>query len=200
MSGKAERMRWILAGALAACCFAGPAGADSLWKDADRSFFVDHRARDVGDLVTVLIVEQASGSNAASGQTSKENKFSTSGGPGAGLFKFLGAFSADAKSKNDFSGSGQASVANKLNARLTARVVQVDPAGNLVVQGSRLVAVNHDQEELTLTATVRPEDVRADNTVLSTYLADAAISYRGHGPNAAAQHQGLLSRVLNWIF
>src|SRR5207247_186230 len=111
MSGKAERMRWILAGLLAACFFVGPAGADSLWKDADRSFFVDHRARDVGDLVTVLIVEQASGSNTASGQTSKENKFTTSGGPGAGLFKFLGAFSADAKSKNDFSGSGQASVA-----------------------------------------------------------------------------------------
>ncbi|MBI5837365.1 MAG: flagellar basal body L-ring protein FlgH [Candidatus Eisenbacteria bacterium] len=181
-------------------CLAGPSAAESLWKEGAPGMFADRRARGVGDLVTVLIVESASGSNQATAQTAKESKFSNNGAPGIGLFGFLKAFKTEASSKNDFNGSGKNDLNSKLNARLTARVVGVDPNGNLQIQGDRLVGVNNDSEEITITATVRPEDVRGDNTVLSTYLADAKIAYKGHGPNTAAQRQGLISRVLNWIF
>src|SRR5262249_48663191 len=145
--------------ACAALC-AREAGAESLWKPNEVGYFADHRAHQVGDLLTVLIVESASGNHQATSQTSKENNFSTSGGPGSGgVFKWLGAFGADAKSKNAFSGSGQADVSNKLNARMTVRVTGIDPSGNLIVQGDRTVQVNHDTEDLKLTAVVRPEDI-----------------------------------------
>lgn len=181
-------------------CAALPAQAASLWKDGGPTSVTDRRALHPGDLVTVIIVENASGSNSASAQTSKDSKLAGTGLAGTGIFKILKAFSASDNIKNEFSGSGQADVATKLTARLTARVVGVDSTGNLKIEGTRSVAVNHDQEELVLTASVRPDDIRGDNTVLSTYLADAVIGYRGHGPNALAQHQGLVSRILNWIF
>ncbi len=181
-------------------CAALPAQAASLWKDGGPTTLTDRRALHPGDLVTVIIVENASGSNSASAATSKENKLGGTGLAGTGIFKLLKAFSASDNTKNEFTGSGQADVSTKLTARLTARVVGVDSVGNLKIEGTRTVAVNHDQEEMVLTASVRPDDIHGDNTVLSTYLADAVIGYRGHGPNALAQHQGLVSRILNWIF
>ncbi len=177
------------------------AGATSLWREDAASPFADHRARKPGDLVTVLIVENSSGSNSQSSATSKEAKSGLSGGPGVGgLFKWLTAFSADHHTKNEFSGNGKNDISTQLNARLTCRVVKVDDSGNLVIEGTRTVAVNKDEEDIVITATVRAEDVRADNTVLSTFLADAHIASRGHGPNASAQRHGLISRVLDWIF
>jgi len=191
--------RWMMA-AVAGLCLAGPAAADSLWKDGNPGFCADRRARQVGDLVTVLISESVAGSNEATAQTSKQSEFNSNGAPGIGLFGLLKAFNTDATSKNDFTGSGKSDVATKLTAQITTRVIRVEPNGNLVIQGSRIVGVNHDQQELVLTATVRPEDVHWDNTVQSTFLADANISYKGHGQNSQAQRQGLLSRLLNWIF
>lgn len=193
-------MRWnslVVAVALAA---AAPAAADSLWRDAAATSVADRKAGAVGDLVTILIVEDASGSHSATSQTSKENKFDASGTDGVGLFKFLKALGASDNTKNAFSGSGQAQMSSKLTAQVTARVIRVEPNGNLVIQGARSVTVNHDSEDLTLTATVRPSDIKGDNTVLSTYLADAVITSHGRGPNNSAQRQGFLSRVLNWIF
>jgi flagellar L-ring protein FlgH len=191
--------RWMMA-VVAVASLAGPAAADSLWKDGSTGLYTDKCARRVGDLLTVLIVESVSGSKDASATTSKESKYSGNGAPGIGLFGILKAFNTDASSKNDFSGSGKNDVNSKLTARLTVKVTRVEPNGLMFVEGSRVVGVNHDSEELILTATVRPEDVKGDNTVLSTYLADANIAYRGHGPNTQAQRQGLISRVLNWIF
>lgn len=193
-----KRTGMVLAGL--ALLAAQAAGAGSLWKEGGPVQVVDRRGHLPGDLVTVIITESATGSNSASSATSKENKFGGSGDAGAGIFKLLKAFSATDNTKNQFSGSGQADVATHLNAQLTARIIAVDSVGNLQIEGTRSVGVNHDQEELVLTAWVRPDNIRGDNTVLSTYLADAVIGYRGHGPNALAQHQGLLSRILNWIF
>ena len=193
-----SRTGWLIVGM--ALLAAEAAGAGSLWKEGGPVQVVDRRGHKPGELVTVIITESATGSNTASSATSKENKFGATGGDGAGIFKLLKAFTATDNTKNEFTGSGQADVSTHLNAQLTARIVSVDSVGNLHIEGTRTVGVNHDQEELVLTAWVRPDNISGDNTVLSTYLADAVIGYRGHGPNALAQHQGLLSRILNWIF
>jgi flagellar L-ring protein FlgH len=191
--------RWMMA-VVAVAGLAGPAAADSLWKDSNPGLYADRCARKVGDLLTVLIVESVSGSNDASAALSKENKYNGNGAPGIGLFGLLKAFNTSATSKNEFTGSGKNDVNSKLTARLTVKVTKVEPNGIMSVEGSRMVGVNHDQEELVLTAQVRPEDVKGDNTVLSTYLADANIAYRGHGPNTQSARPGILTRVLNWIF
>ena len=179
---------------------AGPAAANSLWKDSNPGYFVDRRARQAGDLLTVLVVESVSGSHQASAATSKASEFNSNGAPGIGLGGILKAFSTDATAKNTFAGSGKSDVTSNLTAQITVRVIKVEPNGLLTVQGTRLVTVNREQQELVLTATVRPEDVKADNTVLSTYLADANIEYKGRGPNTQTQRAGIISRILNWIF
>ena len=83
---------------------------------------------------------------------------------------------------------------------MTARIVDILPNGNLVIQGNREVRVNHENQIITLTGLVRPRDISADNVVLSTYLADARISYSGSGIINERQRPGWLTRVMGKIW
>ena len=99
-----------------------------------------------------------------------------------------------------FEGKGETSRSGSLTARMSATIVEVLPNGNLKVQGSREVIINQEKQRLTLTGIVRPEDVKANNTVMSTFLADARITYDGKGPVHGAQRRGLFTRLLSIIF
>ena len=127
-------------------------------------------------------------------------KFNAEGGPGTGAFGFLPDFKAKGGVKNELDGTGQTVIQGQLSTKITASVVEVRPNGHLVIEGSRLIAVNKDEDQITLHGVVRPEDIAADNTVLSTYLAEARISYNGKGPVRGAAHRGIFNRILSWIF
>ena len=79
---------------------------------------------------------------------------------------------------------------------MTAIVREVLPNGNLIIQGTRAVAVNHEEQYITITGVIRPEDVNRDNVVLSTQVADANISIGGTGVVADKQRSGWGT----WIF
>ena len=87
-----------------------------------------------------------------------------------------------------------------LQARITAKVIDIDDRGLLVVEGTRSVKVNGEEETITLRGSVRPENVRSDNTVLSTFLAEASIEYTGDGILHSAESPGIISRIFNWLF
>ena len=93
-------------------------------------------------------------------------------------------------SENSHQGAGVTTRSGQLTATMTAVVREVLPNGNLVVQGTREVLVNHEQQFMTLTGVVRPQDVSRDNIVLSTQLADANISIGGLGVVADKQRSG----------
>jgi len=174
-----------------------PASSESLWKADSRSVYADKKAAKVGDIVTVIIVESASSTQAASTSATKSSKISA--GPGVGplleripLFEYSGGDNVKA--------TGATTRTMKFVTKMTAKVVSVDENGNLNIEGSRIVQTNKEREEIKLTGSVRPQDIATDNTVLSTYLANAQITHVGSGPVGSRQKEGLIGKIFKILF
>lgn len=175
----------------------------SLWTPGfSRNFlFQDTKARNVGDTVTVQIIESAKGSKDAKTKTGRLSTLSAStaaflGVPGTTTNKLQ----ADAAFENGFDGSGSTSRSGTLTAVVTAVVTEVLPNGNLMIEGRREVVINRDKEYITITGVIRPEDIGSNNTVLSTQVAEAKIEYSGWGVLQDKQGPGWLMRILDWIW
>mgnify|MGYP001249734429 CR=1 FL=1 len=190
----------LLAGLMAAgLIVANVAAAQSLWPaDEAPSLFADRRASKTGDLVTLVIQEWTEGSQTAVTRTSTDHQtsLSTSGL----LSQWLPGLGLGASAEQSGEGNGSTRRGSSLEARLTARVVEVTPDGNLRIEGSREIVINGERQRLTITGLVRPEDISSNNTVLSSYLADARIELDGDGPVGGLQDPGLLTRIFNWLF
>ncbi|MCP4744592.1 MAG: flagellar basal body L-ring protein FlgH [Desulfobacteraceae bacterium] len=182
----------------------------SLWQDNSplSSMFINVKARRTGDIITVKIVESSSASNTAS--TSTDRSSALTGGI-TNFFNmeqsypsdrpFFNPFSGVAASlDSEFEGSGATIRSGDLTAYLTARIVEVLENGNLVIQGTREVRINHENQIITLTGLVRPRDISADNVVQSTYIADAKISYSGSGVINDRQRPGWLMRFFDKVW
>jgi flagellar L-ring protein FlgH len=174
--------------------------APSLWSDEGGNRYSNRKAMHVGDLITVIVTESSQGTNRSSLKTKKESKVDAEGGPGQGTLGFLPHFQAKTGIKDELDGSGQTTLSGQLTTKITAQVIEIRPNGHLIIEGSRMISVNGDEDRITLHGVARPEDIRADNTIYSTYLAEARISYNGKGPVKSAAHRGLLLRVLSWFF
>ncbi len=166
----------------------------------DGSLFSDQRAFQIDDIITIRVIESASADQSSTTASNKSASFKTAGGPGTGPLSSIPLFGVSGSADNTFDGSGETSRSGKLTANITARVTEVSSNGNLIVHGSRIVIINQAEEVMEIEGIVRPKDISADNSVLSTYLADARISYRGTGALATSSRQGLISRFLGWIF
>lgn len=175
---------------------AGAAEATSLW-GGGVSLFSDLRAQRVGDLVTLIIVEQSRAEQRASTTLGQESSISL--GPGGGL---LSGFIPDVSlgGGDDRRAGGTTARGGTLEARVTTQVVEILPNGAMVIQGYQMIQVNGEMQILRVSGIIRPQDIRADNTVLSTYVANAEIVFQGTGQLAAKQQPGLLTRFFNWLF
>jgi flagellar L-ring protein precursor FlgH len=188
-----------------------------LWRNDSHlgDLFSDMKARREGDIVTIRIMESSEASNSANTQTGRSSSLL------AGIDGFFGMedrytpdssyykqssspfnpFSkVEGSMDSDFEGSGTTSRSNDLNAYITARVVEELPNGSLRIIGSRAVEINHEIQLMTLTGIIRPRDISADNVILSTYIADARISYSGTGVLNDRQSPGWLGRTLDHVW
>ena len=183
----------------------------SLWRPelAANYAFVDVRAHFPGDLLTVVVAEESSGSKDATTDTSSESSISASvedffGIPAAAV-KFLPkGFNPEqvvkASTARSATGEGETKRNGSLTANITVRVVAVDQNGNLRVQGDKVITVNREEQYIVLTGTVRPEDIAADNSVSSARLADAHIDYYGKGTVGDKQGTPLVHRLFDWLW
>ena len=178
----------------------------SLWEpDNGRAFmFEDRRAGRVGDIVVVQIVEQHSGSKKAN--TTVDREANLNAGVSGGLFgintfaeKFAQYFNVDAQTSNDFEGDGSTSREDTLTGTIAAQVVEVFPNGDLRIQGKREVTVNSETQTMTIRGIVRRIDLDTTNTVLSSAVAEADISYTGLGVVDDVQTPGWATRIFNWL-
>jgi flagellar L-ring protein precursor FlgH len=178
---------------------AGGANADSLWTNggSGRSLFSDLRAYNVGDIVTIIITEVSSAKSEATTKTEKETE--TSVGPGVGpllkQFPTLGF-----QGSGSTSATGSTTRTGTLTASMTARVTRVLPNGNLEIEGSREIVVNSENQKIILSGTIRQVDISPDNTIRSTLIADAKIRYEGKGVVGQKQREGLITKLLHWLF
>jgi len=176
---------------------AGSLSAESLWAPVCRGMFTDLRPSQVGDLVTILIVEESASSQSASADFDKKLDHSNDAGAGP-IMKLIPslAYSAGQSSAS----SGKTTIANKFVTTLTARVTKVLPSGSLEVSAERSINLNGEKQGIILTGLVRPQDISPDNAVLSTRIADAKIETIGKGPVGDRQREGLISKLLKFLF
>jgi len=171
--------------------------AESLWVDNSAiNLFADHRARNVGDILTVVISETTKTSTAKSNSNTKTGSQTLSAG--TGIFSFLTA--ATAAGTDSFKAAGSASANNSVTGNVSVTVKEVQPNGNLVIEGTQSIWQNKDEHKITLNGIVRREDVTASNTVSSTLVANATLKFDGKGPLNAKERQGILTQVLNILF
>jgi flagellar L-ring protein precursor FlgH len=182
----------------------------SLWQDTGPlgELFVNPKARNVGDIVTIKVAESSKASNTAGTTTGRKSSISAGLDNFFGLEKdypsshpFFNAF-GDVKSdfESDFDGKGATSRSGDLTAYITARVTEVFPNGNLRIQGSKEVTVNNERQFITLSGIVRPRDISPNNVVLSTYICDASIAYSGMGIIDERQRPGWMTRIMNTVW
>jgi flagellar L-ring protein precursor FlgH len=159
------------------------------------SFFADRRARDVGDMLTVVITEFSTVEATARTSTGKSESASASLAHGANHLDV-----ASANLDNNFDGGGQIERTGKLIAKLAVTVAGVDGSGNLLVHGEQDIQINNERQRIRLDGTVRPEDIGPDNTIPSWRVSGAQIEFTGKGFLARKQAPGLLTRILSWFW
>ncbi len=184
---------------LAATFLIAPAWGDakSLWVDnGSWGLFADKKARNVGDILTIIINESTTQTASKSRSNSKSG--STNLSAGTGIFHFLAA--AAASGNDSFTANGSASDTNSFSGRVTVTVTEVLPNDNMVVEGTQSIWQNRDEHKITFRGVIRRDDVTMNNTVLSTQVADAMVKFDGKGPLNAKQRQGILTQVFNILF
>ncbi len=178
---------------------------NSLFRSNAKGFFKDQRAHRVGDILTVLVTisDKAQIANKTSRTRSSTNSAGLGGIFGAALTSVAPsvpvATAIDTKSGVKDSGDGSVNRSEKLETRVAAVITQILPNGNLVIEGRQEVRVNFEVRELIVAGIIRPEDVGADNTILSSKIAEARISYGGRGQISDVQQPRYGSQVLDAI-
>lgn len=173
------------------------AGAKSLWSDHGPGNIVsDRKARNVGDIVTIVINESTTQSTNKSTSNSKSG--STNLSAGIGIFDFLRA--ASASGSDSFKADGSATATNRVSAQVTVTVTEVLPNDNLVVEGVQSIWQGKNEHKITLRGVIRRDDISSNNTILSTKVADTTMRFDGKGPLNAKQRQGILTQIFNFLF
>lgn len=171
------------------------------------ALFEDLKARRVGDTITVVLQERTQASKDAKTDTSKANDITIANPTILGSspqFNVPGivplvsnrgnSLETGMSSSQDFTGEGSSSQGNSLTGNITVTIAEVLPNGNLVVRGEKWLTLNQGDEYIQISGIVRPFDIKTDNTILSSQVADARITYSGEGMVADSNKMGWLSR------
>ena len=193
----------LVLGGLCAAMLAMPvaATAQSLWSDSaagagSAGIFADRKARNVGDILTIVISESPTTSASKSHSNSKSGSQNLNAG--TGIFDFL--IAASASGSDSFKATGAAKDTNTVSGKISVTVTEVQPNGNMVVEGTQSIWQNKDEHKITIRGVVRRDDVTSANTVPSTQVADATLRFDGKGPLNAKQRQGILTQIFNILF
>ncbi|HAF53976.1 MAG TPA: flagellar biosynthesis protein FlgH [Thauera sp.] len=160
-----------------------------------RPLFEDRRARQVGDTITINLVERNTAQKSANANATRNGSMTAGIGPISRLpLKGLNGLELEADSESDFAGKGAAAANNAFNGTITVTVIEVYPNGNLLVSGEKMVAINQGNEFIRFSGVINPNNVTAANSVQSTQVADARIEYRGSGFIDESNTMGWLQR------
>jgi flagellar L-ring protein precursor FlgH len=179
--------------------------AGGLWRADGRNahLFSDYRAFREQDLVVVRIEETADARRSAETNLKRDTQMQVA------VNAFLRSanittpqldVSAGATSNNSMSADGNTGRTERLTATVPAIVKKVLPNGNLFIEGHRVVLVNSEEQHFYISGVVRPIDIAQDNSVRSSYVADAEIEFTGRGVLTENQRPGILQRFFSWVW
>ncbi len=179
------------------------AAEGSLWTGNSyySSLYRDPKARFVNDMVTIVVSETTQAVASADAKNSRDTSMTAGFDKLFGAEKHIGELPTlvSGKSNSSFEGKGSTSRATTLATTLSARVIDVLPNGYLVVEGMREIRVNNENQSVYLTGVVRPEDIRSNNTVASSAVAQMSVRVQGRGVVSQPIKPGWLYRILTGI-
>ncbi len=160
------------------------------------SFFEDRTARNVGDILTVLLIENTTAKKETETEVKKESETKV---PEPTLFQRVTDFGFQSSVDNElaFKGEADSDQKNSLNGSISVTVTEVLASGTLRIRGEKWIRLNRGDEYIRISGLVRPDDIAADNSVMSVKIADARIAYSQTGELAHANTMGWLTRFFN---
>ena len=183
------------------CLFAAQAHATDLAARGNWSGLAsDRSAHGIGDVLTVVIYENASATNSAENSANKNSSFQGAlsvGNTATGSNVVNGAASLGLAHASD--NAGATTRAGQMVAQISVTVDSVFPNGDLHVAGVQALKINGEKTNIHVQGRVRLADITPSNAVLSSSLADASIDYDGQGFVSASSQPGILTRIFNWL-
>ncbi len=159
--------------------------------------YYGQRASQVGDLVTVILVERTQTSKSASANNQRDGGISLAP-PSAGPFSFDPGI-LNSSGSSSFKGKGDAAQTSTLRGDLTVTIAEVRPNGTALVRGEKVMQLSQGEEWIQLSGIIRLADIDQDNRIASPRIADARITYAGKGSVQRASREGWLSRFFNIV-
>ncbi|MFT5175262.1 MAG: flagellar L-ring protein precursor FlgH [Gammaproteobacteria bacterium] len=167
------------------------------------NLFSDVKAQRIGDVITVILREKTQANKSAKTNTAKDSSLELPNPTILGRQPLIGRlplFNTSVDSSNSFDGTGDSSQSNSLSGDIAVTVMAAYPNGTLAVRGEKVLTLNQGSEFIRISGLVRAVDVTPQNTILSTQIADAQITYSGTGAVAESNQQGWLGRFFNSMF
>lgn len=157
------------------------------------------RAARVGDVLTIQLVERTQALKSNSASTDRSGSISVTPPPTGPIATVLNKVNLNMGQGAKFDGKGNAAQSNQLTGAISVTIAEVYPNGTMLVRGEKQLTLNRGDEQIQISGIVRQADVDFDNTVPSTRVADARITYSGKGEIARASSQGWLGRFFSRI-
>ena len=204
-----------------------PSQDGAIWRGdtASGSFlYFDRKARGVGDLVTVVMLENLSAAGSANTDLGRDSDISAKVTSDIGVTDVIQKIASEildlfgvtftgsgvpsgqelnvleSSTQTDYAGDGTTNRRSQFSGVVTCRIVEVLPGGVFHLYGKRKILVNHELQLVTVEGLVRRKDINLDNTVASTQIADAKLTFDGIGVIDDKQRPPLFARVIDWIY
>jgi flagellar L-ring protein precursor FlgH len=184
----------LLAGFVALSA-ASPAAAEDLYRNNSWAGLAgDRSASDVGDILTVLILERSGGANTV--ETGSERDLRLNGTIGVGdSFSESAGFDV----KGGARGRGRTEREGRMAAQISVTVDEVLPNGDLAISGAHTLRINGERTNIRLRGRVRRADISSDNVIVSARIADAVIEYHGSGYVSRSGKPGIVQKIFNFL-
>lgn len=185
------------------------ASPGSLWSPSAKfvDMYADPRARRVGDLVVIQIVESSSANKEAKTESDKSSTIDNSVTTLLGLpldkssvFGNKLSPTVNLSTSTEFDADGKTSRKGTISGVVSARVERILPSGNMVIKGKKQTRVNSELQYIIISGIIRPEDISPMNTIQSTYIADMQLDYYGTGVIGDQQNKGFIARALDKVW
>lgn len=197
----------LYAGVRPAMVKALPIDTGSIYKAGyDITLFESITARNVGDILTILLSEKTNASQKAKTKTTKDSEIDLTAAKILGqslTFGGVPVLDTSVNFEREFNAKGATSQSNSLTGSVTVTITEVLANGNFVIQGEKLLTLNQGVEHIRVSGVIRQEDISPANTIASAKIANAKIIYGGEGTIAEANTKGWLQRLIDgpyWPF
>ncbi len=156
------------------------------------------RASQVGDVLTVVLIERTSASKSNSAVTDRSGSFGLTP-PSTGPLSLFKPSDVKASGDQSFKGKGETAQSNLLTGEVSVTIAALYPNGTMLIRGEKMLRLNRGDEQIQISGIVRAADISPDNRIASNRVADARIAYTGKGEIARASRQGWLQRFFSKV-